>query len=83
MLAGRSSRDSAIREVMTEPVISVRADRSIRECLGIMTEQRVRHLPVLEGGAIRGLVSIGDLVRATIAEQEQVIEQLQHYIAGA
>lgn len=82
VLAGRSSRDSAIREVMTQEVICVRPERTVEECLTLMTERRVRHLPVLDGNQVAGLVSIGDLVRATIAEQEYVIEQLQHYIAG-
>ncbi len=82
MLAGRSSKNSAIREVMTHDVICVEPEKTIGECLALMTEERVRHLPVIEGKRVAGLVSIGDLVRATIAEQEQVIEHLQHYIAG-
>ena len=82
VLAGRSSKNSAIREVMTRSVISVPPERTIERCLALMTEKRVRHLPVIERGRLIGLVSIGDLVRATIAEQEQVIEHLQHYIAG-
>lgn len=82
VLAGRSSRDSAIREVMTQTVICVTPDRTVDDCLGLMTRKRVRHLPVIEHKRVVGLVSIGDLVRATIEEQEQVIEHLQHYIAG-
>ena len=82
VLVGRSSRDSAISEVMTSKVISVPPEQTIDECLALMTDKRVRHLPVVEDGRVFGLVSIGDLVRARIAEQEQVIEQLQHYIAG-
>lgn len=82
VLMGRSSRESAIRDVMTRDVICVRPDHTIEECLALMTERRVRHLPVIDKGALCGLVSIGDLVKATIAEQEYVIEQLQHYIAG-
>lgn len=82
VLVGRSSRESAIRDVMTRDVICIRPDHSIEECLALMTEQRVRHLPVIDKGALCGLVSIGDLVKATIAEQEYVIEQLQQYIAG-
>ncbi len=82
VLAGRSSKNSAIREVMTHDVICVEPEKTIGECLALMTEERVRHLPVIEGKRVAGLVSIGDLVRATIAEQEQVIEHLQHYIAG-
>lgn len=82
VLAGRSSKESAIRDVMTHEVICVAPDRTIDECLALMTNQRVRHLPVVEAKRVVGLVSIGDLVRARIAEQEQVIEHLQHYIAG-
>ena len=82
VLAGRSSKQSAIREVMTHDVICVEPERTIDECLAIMSEERVRHLPVLDGKHLTGLVSIGDLVRATISEQEQVIEHLQTYIAG-
>ena len=82
VLVGRSSKNSAIRDVMTREVITVPPDEAIDACLALMTEKRVRHLPVVERQSVAGLVSIGDLVRARIAEQEQVIEQLQHYIAG-
>jgi CBS domain-containing protein len=82
VLLGRSSRDSAIRDVMTTNVLSVPPEHSIDDCLGLMTNRRVRHLPVVERSRLVGLVSIGDLVRATIEEQGQVIEQLQRYIAG-
>ena len=82
VLLGRSSRDSAIRDVMTEDVICVSPGTTVDQCLALMTDKRVRHLPVIEADQLIGLVSIGDLVRARIAEQEQVIEQLQHYIAG-
>jgi CBS domain-containing protein len=82
VLLGRSSRDSAIRDIMTAKVYCVHPETSIEECLALMTDRRVRHLPVLSAGQVIGLVSIGDLVHATIAEQEQVIEHLQHYIAG-
>lgn len=82
VLAGRSSKDSAIREVMTREVLCVPPERTIDECLALMTDKRVRHLPVVDSERVVGLVSIGDLVRARIAEQEHVIEQLQQYIAG-
>jgi CBS domain-containing protein len=82
VLVGRSSRDSAIRDVMTTSVICVPPEHTIDQCLTLMTNKRVRHLPVLESKRMIGMVSIGDLVRATISEQEQVIEHLQHYIAG-
>jgi CBS domain-containing protein len=67
---------------MTAAVICVAPDRTIDECLALMTDKRVRHLPVVDHKTLIGMVSIGDLVRATIAEQEHVIEQLQLYIAG-
>jgi len=82
ILAGRSSRDSRVGDVMSDAVICVPPDRTIDECLALMTDKRVRHLPVIDHKQIVGMVSIGDLVRARIAEQEHVIEQLQHYIAG-
>ena len=82
VLAGRSSRDSEIRLVMTADVLCIEPDAVIDDCLALMTNKRVRHLPVIENGAVIGLVSIGDLVRAVIAEQEQTIEHLQQYIAG-
>ncbi len=67
---------------MTSEVICVDPERPIDDCLAIMTDKRVRHLPVVENKRMVGLVSIGDLVRARIEEQEQVILHLQHYIAG-
>lgn len=82
VLAGRSSKESPVADVMTQAVICVPPERTIDECLALMTEKRVRHLPVFDHKQLVGMVSIGDLVRATIAEQEHVIEQLQHYIAG-
>lgn len=82
VLAGRSSKESPVGDVMTSAVICVSPDRTTDECLALMTDKRVRHLPVVDHKALIGMVSIGDLVRATIAEQEHVIEQLQLYIAG-
>jgi CBS domain-containing protein len=82
VLAGRSSRESAVRDVMTNAVICVPPEESIENCLAIMTEKRVRHLPVVDARRLVGLISIGDLVHATIKEQEQMIEHLQQYIAG-
>lgn len=82
VLIGRSSRDSAVSEVMTHAVVCVAPDRSINECMALMTGKRLRHLPVLDHKHIMGLVSIGDLVKATIAEQELTITQLQKYVTG-
>ena len=82
VLAGRSSKDSPIRDVMTSHVVCVAPSRSIDECMGLMTEKRVRHLPVVDQKRVVGLVSIGDLVKATIADREFTIAQLQSYITG-
>jgi CBS domain-containing protein len=82
VLMGRSSRDSAVADVMTSHVVCVAPQRSIDECMALMTDRRLRHLPVVEHKRVVGLVSIGDLVKATIAEQEFTIAQLQSYIAG-
>lgn len=82
VLAGRSSKDSPVRAVMTTDVVCVAPDHTVGDCMAVMTERRVRHLPVVERGQLVGLVSIGDLVRATIDEQEFTINQLKNYIAG-
>ena len=82
VLAGRSSKDSQVREVMTAHVVCVAPHRSIDECMALMTEKRVRHLPVVDHKRVIGVVSIGDLVKATIDDQVFMIEQLQSYIAG-
>jgi CBS domain-containing protein len=81
-LAGRSSKDSPVRAIMTTQVVCVTPSRSVDECMGIMTEKRVRHLPVLDHKRVIGLISIGDLVKETIAEQQFTITQLQRYIVG-
>ena len=82
VLAGRSSKDSKVREVMTSHVVCVAPTRSIDECMALMTDRRLRHLPVLEHKRVIGVVSIGDLVKATIDDQQFTIEQLQSYIAS-
>ncbi len=82
VLIGRSSRDSAITEVMTHEVVCVKPERSINECMALMTERRLRHLPVVDHKRVVGMVSIGDLVKATIDEQEFTINQLQLYVTG-
>jgi CBS domain-containing protein len=81
-LVGRSSKDSPVRAIMTTQVVCVTPSRSVDECMGIMTEKRVRHLPVLDHKRVIGLISIGDLVKETIAEQQFTITQLQRYIVG-
>jgi CBS domain-containing protein len=81
-LYGRSSRTTLVREIMTEAVHRVRPEQTVEDCMALMTEHRVRHLPVLDGGELIGVISIGDVVKAIITEQEFVIEQLQSYIRG-
>lgn len=78
----RSSQETLVRDIMSSPVMYVHPDQTDEECMALMTENRLRHLPVMEGGRLIGLISIGDLVKATISEQQFIIEQLEHYIAG-
>ncbi|MBT2325217.1 CBS domain-containing protein [Variovorax paradoxus] len=82
VLMARSSKDTPLHEIMTSAVIYVRPDQTSEECMALMTQSRVRHLPVLDEGKLAGLISIGDLVKGIISEQQFIIEQLQHYIAG-
>ena len=81
-LKGRSDRDTAVRDIMTPDVIFVRLDQSIAECMSIVTERRIRHLPVLDNERLVGIISIGDLVKTIIAEQQFIIKQLEHYISS-
>jgi len=80
ILLGRSSADTPVRDIMSSPVLTVSPDDSVQKCMQLVTDKRVRHLPVIEGGRVVGMVSIGDLVKAVIAEQQQQIEQLESYI---
>ncbi len=82
ILEGRSSRDTPVRDIMTQRVIHAVPSQTIREALAVMTEKRVRHLPVLDGSRVVGVVSIGDLVKEIIADQRITIEQLERYIAS-
>jgi CBS domain-containing protein len=80
ILMGRSSSDTPVSQIMTTSVITVEPGFSVQQCMQLMTDRRVRHLPVVAGGRVLGMLSIGDLVRAVLAEQAQTIEQLEHYI---
>lgn len=83
ILQGRASRETLVRDVMTADVLTVEPARTTGDCMKLMTDRRVRHLPVLEDGRLVGLVSIGDVVKAVMAEQAFMIEQLEGYIRGA
>jgi CBS domain-containing protein len=80
ILLGRSSSDTPVRTIMSSPVITVSPENSVSHCMQLMTDRHVRHLPVVEAGRVIGMVSIGDLVKAVIAEQRAQIEQLENYI---
>ena len=82
VLMSRSSKQTPVREIMTSAVMYVRPDQTSEECMVLMTENRLRHLPVIDGGRLVGIISIGDLVKDIIAEQRFTIEQLEHYISG-
>jgi CBS domain-containing protein len=83
VLMGRASKDTPVRVIMTSEIIYVRPNQTTDECMALMTECRVRHLPVMDGGTLIGIISIGDLVKDIISEQQFTIEQLQQYISGA
>jgi CBS domain-containing protein len=82
ILLGRSSAETAVWQIMSSPVVTVGPGETVRHCMEIMTERRIRHLPVVEGSVTVGMISIGDLVRAVIEEQKETIEQLEKFIAG-
>jgi CBS domain-containing protein len=82
ILMSRSSRETPVRDIMTPDVMYVRPDHTNEDCMVLMTENRLRHLPVMNGDKLVGLISIGDLVKDIISEQKFIIEQLEHYISG-
>jgi CBS domain-containing protein len=82
ILRGKSSRETQIREIMSEHPATVTPDTTIEDCMKLMTSRYIRHLPVMEGGKLAGLISIGDVVKYIIDEQKFIIENLEHYITG-
>ena len=82
VLQGRSSADTPASAIMTAQVVTIAPDTPVAACMQLMTERRIRHLPVVEDGRVCGVISIGDLVKAVIADQQLELEQLQRYIAG-
>ena len=82
VLQGRSSSNTPVRDIMTAKVVTVRPDDNVDHCMQVVTEHRIRHLPVAEGDGIVGVISIGDLVKAVIEDQKVELDQLQRYIAS-
>jgi len=82
ILKGKASKDTAVRDVMTARVVYIRPEQTVDDCMALMTDKRLRHLPVLEEGKVAGLLSIGDIVKAVISEKQFIIEQLENYITS-
>lgn len=82
ILQGKTSRDTPVSSIMTTHVLTVGPHNTVQDCMALMTDKRVRHLPVVEGEMVIGMISIGDVVKALLSQQEFVIEQLQHYITA-
>ena len=82
VLEGRSSKDTPVRQIMTPKVVCARLGQSIEDCMALMTDKRIRHLPVIEGDEVVGVISLGDVVKSLLSEQTFVISQLENYITG-
>lgn len=82
ILKGKASKETPVREIMTSRVVYVRPEQTVEECMALMTDKHIRHLPVMEGEKLIGLLSIGDIVKAVISEKQFLIEQLENYISS-
>jgi CBS domain-containing protein len=82
ILKGKSSKDTPIRDLMTSKLVTVTMEDSVEACMQLMTDKKIRHLPVVENDALVGVISIGDVVRFLLREQQDIINHLEHYIAG-
>ena len=82
IVKGRSSESTQVDEIMTVDVVTARTDQTVTECMSVMSERRIRHLPVVDEGKVTGMISIGDLVQAIIADQQEEIQHLEQYISG-
>ncbi len=82
IIKGKSSESTAVSEIMTVNVFTTSSSETVNDCMSLMTEKKIRHLPVVEDNTVIGMISIGDLVEAIIADQQEEIEQLEHYISG-
>jgi CBS domain-containing protein len=82
ILKGKASKETAVEEIMTVAVTTLRPEQSVEECMTLMTDKRIRHLPVLDEGKLVGMISIGDVVKAILSDKEFIIEQLESYITG-
>ena len=82
ILQGKSAHETLVREIMTGQVVYIQASQTVAECMALMTDKRIRHLPVVKADDVIGVISIGDVVKEIISEQEFVIEQLENYISG-
>jgi CBS domain-containing protein len=82
LLEGRSARQTLVADIMVSGVVTVGPDSSLQDCMQLMTERRIRHLPVVEGGRVTGMISIGDAVRETLLQQRDALHELQRYVTG-
>jgi CBS domain-containing protein len=82
IIKGRSSESTRVGEIMTTDLVTASAEQTVNDCMTLMTEKRIRHLPVIADGKVEGMISIGDLVEAIISDQQEEIEQLEQYISG-